>query len=405
MKRIFIISSIIVIVGAAILAFIPVPEVHVAMPHARAAVPVETVTPAINDPDAHTPNPEAKKIFLALLLDTSNSMDGLIDQAKSQLWNVVDEMANAEHNDIPAELYISLYEYGNDNLSITSGYVRQVSPFTQDLDEISTQLFALRTNGGSEYCGTVIKDALENLTWDDSPNDLKMIFIAGNEEFDQGRISFVNSCKKAADNNTIVNTIFCGAYNEGIRTYWKKGAELGGGSYLNIDMDQKTVYVSTPYDAQIDSLNDALNNTYVGYGRQGAMRKEKQLTEDLNAASYSRSNKVKRAISKSKHVYKNESWDLVDAVKNDKVRIKDVKPEDLPEEMKGLSMEEKKLYLEKKTKQRKYIQKQIGELAVKRKSYVMKVKQEKNEKNELESAIVESVKTKAIEKSFTFKEN
>ena len=30
-----------------------------------------------------------KHIKVALLLDTSNSMDGLIDQAKAQLWDIV----------------------------------------------------------------------------------------------------------------------------------------------------------------------------------------------------------------------------------------------------------------------------------------------------------------------------
>ena len=35
------------------------------------------------------------KIQIALLLDTSNSMDGLIDQAKSQLWKIVNELARS----------------------------------------------------------------------------------------------------------------------------------------------------------------------------------------------------------------------------------------------------------------------------------------------------------------------
>jgi hypothetical protein len=35
------------------------------------------------------------RVQLALLLDTSNSMDGLIDQARSQLWSVVNQFAAA----------------------------------------------------------------------------------------------------------------------------------------------------------------------------------------------------------------------------------------------------------------------------------------------------------------------
>lgn len=37
---------------------------------------------------------EAENLMqMAILLDTSNSMDGLIEQAKSQLWKIVNELA------------------------------------------------------------------------------------------------------------------------------------------------------------------------------------------------------------------------------------------------------------------------------------------------------------------------
>ena len=126
---------------------------------------------------------EKNVVQLAILLDTSNSMDGLIDQAKNQLWKIVNEMARSKRDNKTINLYVALYEYGNDNLSPDVGYVRQVSPLTNDLDKISDELFKLRTNGGSEYCGTVIADAVEDLKWTESTDELKVIFIAGNEGF------------------------------------------------------------------------------------------------------------------------------------------------------------------------------------------------------------------------------
>ena len=39
---------------------------------------------------------EENRIQVALLLDTSNSMDGLIEQAKTQLWKIVNELTSAE---------------------------------------------------------------------------------------------------------------------------------------------------------------------------------------------------------------------------------------------------------------------------------------------------------------------
>ena len=108
-------------------------------------------------------NPNANAVQLAILLDTSNSMDGLIEQAKTQLWKIVNEMARSKRDGKTINLYVALYEYGNDGLSSQEGYVRLVTSLTNDLDKISEELFKLKTNGGSEYCGTVISEAVKDL--------------------------------------------------------------------------------------------------------------------------------------------------------------------------------------------------------------------------------------------------
>src|ERR1051325_7677395 len=103
-------------------------------------------------------------IMISILLDTSNSMDGLIDQAKSQLWKIVNEVAAAKSADGKhPNIKIALYEYGNDWLSSSEGYIRQVSALTEDLDVLSEKLFSLKTNGGNEFCGQVINTSLNQL--------------------------------------------------------------------------------------------------------------------------------------------------------------------------------------------------------------------------------------------------
>ena len=164
--------------------------------------PVPTPTPP-------TP-PEAKFIKIGLLLDTSNSMDGLIEQAKSQLWTIVNELAEAKCEGVEPTLNIALYEYGNDGLSAAEGYIRLVTPLTTDLDVISKDLFSLTTNGGSEFCGHVIQTSTNQLDWGQDNEDLKMIFIAGNEPFTQGNVDFNKACKTAAQMGITINTIFCG---------------------------------------------------------------------------------------------------------------------------------------------------------------------------------------------------
>ncbi|MEX0363434.1 MAG: hypothetical protein AB3N10_20845, partial [Allomuricauda sp.] len=87
--------------------------------------------------------PAKQYVKIALLLDTSNSMDGLINQAKAQLWDIVNEFTHARcGNETRPLLQIALYEYGNDNLASSEGYIRQVLGFSEDLDEISEKLFS-----------------------------------------------------------------------------------------------------------------------------------------------------------------------------------------------------------------------------------------------------------------------
>lgn len=349
------------------------------------------------------PAPDKQKIMLALLLDTSNSMDGLIEQAKSQLWTVVNELAAAKCNDgNRPEIQIALFEYGNDGLPQAEGYMRMVTDLTTDLDEISEKLFGLSTNGGDEYCGYAIDKSIKKLNWSKSKADLKMIFIAGNEPFTQGTMPYETACQLAKTNDIVVNTIFCGDYNEGIRTSWRHGATLTGGSYMSIEQNQKTVYVKTPYDDKIDQLNNDLNKTYIYYGSGGRSKKELQIEQDDNAGSYSQANKVKRAISKSTHAYKNSSWDLVDAYQENEEVLETAEEAYLPEPMQEMDKEEKKAYVEKVTKERETIKDEIQKLSAQRKQYIAQNKPAESPENTLDQAMVNAVKAVGKSKQLTF---
>ncbi len=344
-----------------------------------------------------------QQIMLALLLDTSNSMDGLINQAKSQLWKIVNELAAAKCGDgSRPNIKIALYEYGNDGLPSSEGYIRQVSGLTDDLDLISEKLFALSTNGGNEFCGQVIKTSLNQLNWSNSNADLKMIFIAGNEPFTQGSVSYRLACSVAKEKGVVVNTIFCGQFDEGMHTNWKDGADLTGGSYMSIEQNRKTVYISTPYDSKIAECNDRLNKTYIYYGASGEQRKAAQEEQDVNAGSYGMSNKVERAVSKSTHAYKNSSWDLVDAAKDDESVIAAAPAEQLPEEMQGMSATQRKAYVSQKAKERKAIQDEIQELNNKRQEYIATHTENGNEETMLDAAMIKAIRDKAKSKNLVW---
>jgi hypothetical protein len=345
-----------------------------------------------------------QSIMLALLLDTSNSMDGLIDQAKSQLWKIVNELSAAKCGDgSRPNIKIALYEYGNDNLPSSEGYIRQVCGLTTDLDLISEKLFSLRTNGGSEFCGYVIRTSLNQLAWSTSNADLKMIFIAGNEPFTQGPVAFRQACSVAKEKGVVVNTIFCGPFNEGLSTSWKEGADCGGGTYMSIEQDRKTVYISTPYDSRIDECNNRLNKTYIYYGSSGQSKKAMQETQDSNAATYGEANKAERAVSKSSHAYTNPSWDLIDASKEDESVIADTKASELPSEMQGMSAEQRKSYVKQKSDERSSIQNEIQELNKKRQEYIASHTSQEQKDSMLDAAMIKAIREKARSKNLIWK--
>lgn len=349
---------------------------------------------------AETLSPEKDQtIMLALLLDTSNSMDGLIDQAKSQLWKIVNELAAAKCGDgSKPKIKIALYEYGNDGLPSSEGYIRQVSALTNDLDLISEKLFALRTNGGSEFCGHVIRTSLNQLDWSASSADLKMIFIAGNEPFSQGSVSYREACALAKEKGVVVNTIYCGDFNEGMNTNWKDGSDIAGGTFMSIEQNSKTVYVPTPYDDRLSQLNDRLNKTYVYYGSSGRDKKALQEAQDNNAASYGASNKAERTVSKSSHAYSNSTWDLVDASKDDAQAIIKAKEDELPQEMKGMTADQRKAYVKGKSEERAKIQAEIQTVNKQRQEYIVK-NTPKEQENMLDAAMINAIKSKAKTKN------
>lgn len=345
--------------------------------------------------------PETSKIQVALLFDTSNSMDGLIDQAKSRLWDIVNTLTTLKYQGKEPVIEIALYEYGNDGLADKINFIRQVTPLTTDLDLISEKLFALRTNGGSEYCGAVIQKSVKDLKWDDGASTMKLVYIAGNEGFDQGGVNYKEAISDALKHNIYINTIFCGGKQEGISLHWYDGAVKGQGKYFNIDSDKQVEYVQTPYDDQINACNDKLNKTYISYGKQGYSKKQNQLTQDANASGISKSNATERVVSKSKMVYKNTEWDMVDSYKENEANLDKLKKEDLPEEYKNMTPEQIKKAVQEKAKEREKIQKEIGELAVKRQQYIAEASKQKTKQDDLGTAIKTSIITFAGTKGYT----
>jgi len=347
------------------------------------------------------------KVQLAILLDTSNSMDGLVEQAKTQLWRIVNQFATATGaNGQKPQVEVALYHYGTPSLGADTGYIRQLLPLTTDLDRVSEELFKLKTNGGDEYCGAVIQAAVNQLLWSRGKDDYRAIFIAGNEPFTQGKVDFRISCKAAITAGIIVNTIFCGANQEGISTHWKEGADLSDGAYFSINQNQRVVNITTPFDKELAELGGKLNTTYLAYGAAGKSGLSNQLAQDSNASGAGASVAIARAQTKASAQYRNSTWDLLDALEEKKIDLAKIKEADLPAELKNKSEQERKAYVEEKKKEREEVQKKIEKLSRERDAHIAaeQKKTANSPANTLDTAIINAIRTQATRANFRFKE-
>ncbi|HMJ65795.1 MAG TPA: VWA domain-containing protein, partial [Candidatus Binatia bacterium] len=326
------------------------------------------------------------------------------EQAKSQLWKIVNEFITARHNGVRPELQVALFEYGKSTLPASEGYIRQIQGFTTDLDKLSEELFALRTNGGDEYCGWVIKEAVERLAWSKGPNDFKAIFIAGNEPFTQGPVPYGQSCKTAVEKGIIVNTIHCGDDRTGITTKWQDGALLADGKYMVIDHNRAVVHFEAPQDKEIAHLGEELNKTYVAFGVSGRESLVRQQVQDANAASQITAGApVQRALTKASANYRNSSWDLIDACKEGKVKLETLKDEDLPTEMKKMNVEQRKVYLEKQSAEREELQTKINRLNAERSKFVAEKNRQSAATDTLDAVMTSAIREQAAKRNYTFK--
>ena len=345
-------------------------------------------------------NDQPQKIQVAILLDVSNSMDGLIGQAKAQLWNMVSVMGKAQcANNNPPKIEIALYEYGRSTNDPKLGYVKQINSFISDLDSLSQNLFSLTTNGGDEYCGHVIYSSLNELNWDPSPDNYKVIFISGNEDFLQGDILYTKSCSLAAQKGVIVNTIYCGDRIQGIREHWNLNAECGNGSFTNINQDAKNDEIPTPYDSLLFSMNDQLNGTYLWYGYAGRDKLALQSAVDQKNGAAGIGVLAKRvAVKGKKELYDNSTWDIVDARNHDSLFINKLDRKTLPDSLKKKTNPELEKIVQEKNKQRSSAQDEINKLNTQREAFITAEKARratiKNE-NTLETEVEKTIKFQA----------
>jgi len=348
-------------------------------------------------PSQQQPQPARRDIDLVIALDVSGSMSGLIDSTKQRLWDIVNELARAQPTPV---LRVAILTYGAPDYGAQSGYVRLDLPFTNDLDAVNEKLFSFHTNGGDEYVARVVHTAFERLQWSPSADALRIVFVAGNESAAQDpQLRLEQVMGEAAQRDIVVNAIYCGGDGDEDATGWRRVATLANGTYASIDQDAAAVAnIATPYDAQLASLNEALNATYLAVGATGERARSNQVAQDANAAAMSAPAAASRALAKAGALYET-SWDLVSAIAAGN-KLEDVATVDLPPEMRVMEPAAREEYVEKKTAERAELQARIQSLGEERRRYIEEHSDTADD--ELDTAMLDGLHRAAERKGFEF---
>lgn len=339
---------------------------------------------------------------MAILLDVSNSMDGLISQAKIQLWNTVLTIGGLRCEGNAPAFEIAIYEYGRTVNDPKKGYVRQIMPFSRDLDLLNSKLNELTTRGGDEYCGQVIYSALDELQWDSSATTYKSIFIAGNESFFQGPVSYLTACELAINKGVIVNTIYCGSFINGLAENWDLGNRCGNGNFSYINQDATDFWVPTPYDTTLVVLKGEFNKTYIPYGASGQENYNNMLRSDTVAIStIDDPNIIEKyiVVKADPNLYNNSQWDLVNAYEKDSLVLEKIDLNMLDTALKNKNRAELLQYIIRVAAKRNEIRKTILENSEKQKSYIAEEKKKAGllkEENTLGNQIQKTIAEQAL---------
>lgn len=311
-------------------------------------------------------------IQLAICLDTSGSMQGLLNQARTRIWAIVNELHTARRHGIAPTLEVAIYQYGSDQHPAAENFTACVLPFTSDLDAVGAALFDLSIDGSNEYCGAVVRAATEQLEWTATgEGSLRLLVIAGNEPFTQGPVDYRSAVPAAVERGVIINTIYCGPDHEGQATGWLHAAHLAGGDYAVIEQDKVIAPIHCPQDEPLRRLNDRLNSTYLHHNAQGRQNLARMQRVDEANAQADSSALLDRIQTKTSDQYTNTTWDVVGLYRSRGARaVTELDRASFAEPLQKLSDDELVEAVSALAEERAAIQAEIHKLAAEREAFL-----------------------------------
>lgn len=296
-------------------------------------------------------------IDVVFCLDLSGSTNGLIDDVRERIWEIVNQVNSYR----PApEFRIGVVGFSRPSFGAKTGYVKVLQDLTSDYDLLCHELYKLKPSieKGDQLVGQALKISIKNINWSGESGALKVIYLVGNGMVNMGyNNDYRDACEMAVKNGIIINTLYCRTRNNADKELpgWREIARLAGGEQFDIRIHKRTPLVLTSPDLiEFRELALKFSATYLYYGKFGSERYKIMAANDKNAMLANEMTYESRLFYKisDRYQYHQQSWDLVDYIKMVNLQPENLEMQFLPDSLKfktpehvievGLSLKDKR---------------------------------------------------------------
>ncbi|MCA3015851.1 MAG: VWA domain-containing protein [Myxococcaceae bacterium] len=345
-------------------------------------------------PDA-PPSPRRPKLDVVFVLDTTSSMEGLIEGAKQKIWSIASRMASGQPT---PEIRVGLVAFRDRG----DAYVTKRFDLTKDLDAVYGTLQGLRAEGGGdgpEHVGQGLGEAVRFMSWTDDRQAAKLIFLVGDAPAHDDYRDEWNLeawAKKAVAKGIVVNTVRCGT-DEQTAQVFRKVAALADGAFVSLEQSGGMVAAATPFDDELSKLNAELaTKTLVAGSRASRASAERKLA-GLKAlapsvASDRLSYNAKMAPAAPGASLAGDLGEAVELTAQPK-RLEALADDELPEAVRQMDKAQRAAFVAQKAKEKQALEARIVEVARRRDGWLSN--NAKKTETSFDDTVMKSVATQA----------
>jgi Mg-chelatase subunit ChlD len=342
--------------------------------------------------------PARPSVEVVFVIDTTSSMGGLIEGAKQRIWAIANEIAKGRPAPRVKMGLVAFRDKGD-------AYVTKVFDLSENLDNTYKDLLSLSAEGGGDGPEHVIAGldaAVENISWSKDPKTFRVVYLVGDapphENYPEAP-TLASVMQKAVRRGLIVNSVQCGTDGE-TTVAFNHISRLGEGRLLPIPQDGGMVAMATPFDDKMAALSAKLEGTGLAYGGSRKAARESGMLAAAVRGMASAPAAAERAEYKARAGFAGES-DLAQAVAENRVALKDVKADELPDALRDMPADKREARLKEITVERKKFKNEMDGLAKERASW-LKNQSGAKRADSFDTRLVDALKAQAAKKGIVY---